>query len=144
MIISDCLFQSGCNVWIDMLGTCVCLCALLTHVLSLEPEEPVLYSVSARFQQACSLNYISSMHPPMHAYMNESIYSLTIFLLLQCTDGYEYDRIREQCRGGIFKKCSDLLMMVINLCLSYILFNSNYSIMGFLPSFLPQILMSAR
>ncbi|XP_011601600.1 EGF-containing fibulin-like extracellular matrix protein 1 [Takifugu rubripes] len=42
-----------------MLGTCVCLCALLTHVLSLEPEEPVLYS---------------------------------------CTDGYEYDRIREQCR----------------------------------------------
>ncbi|TWW78925.1 EGF-containing fibulin-like extracellular matrix protein 1 [Takifugu flavidus] len=51
--------MSGCNVWIDMLGTCVCLCALLTHVLSLEPEEPVLYS---------------------------------------CTDGYEYDRIREQCR----------------------------------------------
>uniref|UniRef100_H3CTC1 EGF containing fibulin extracellular matrix protein 1 n=1 Tax=Tetraodon nigroviridis TaxID=99883 RepID=H3CTC1_TETNG len=37
--------QCGCNVWIDMLGICVCLCVLLTHVLSLEPEDPISYTV---------------------------------------------------------------------------------------------------
>ncbi|XP_058508036.1 EGF-containing fibulin-like extracellular matrix protein 1 [Solea solea] len=42
-----------------MLGICVCLCALFTHVLSQEAEEPVSYT---------------------------------------CTEGYEYDRVREQCR----------------------------------------------
>ncbi|KAG7216337.1 hypothetical protein INR49_021741 [Caranx melampygus] len=42
-----------------MLGICVCLCAVFTHVLSQEPEEPVSYT---------------------------------------CTEGYEYDRVREQCK----------------------------------------------
>ncbi|XP_041645108.1 EGF-containing fibulin-like extracellular matrix protein 1 isoform X1 [Cheilinus undulatus] len=42
-----------------MLGICVCLCAVFTHVLSQEAEEPVSYT---------------------------------------CTEGYEYDRVREQCR----------------------------------------------
>lgn len=44
---------------VDMLGICVCLCAVFTHVLSQEAEEPVSYT---------------------------------------CTEGYEYDRVREQCR----------------------------------------------
>uniref|UniRef100_A0A671YRN4 EGF containing fibulin extracellular matrix protein 1 n=1 Tax=Sparus aurata TaxID=8175 RepID=A0A671YRN4_SPAAU len=42
-----------------MLGICVCLCAVFSHVLSQEAEEPVSYT---------------------------------------CTEGYEYDRVREQCR----------------------------------------------
>lgn len=42
-----------------MLGICVCLCALFTHVLSQEAEEPISYT---------------------------------------CTEGYEYDSVREQCR----------------------------------------------
>lgn len=42
-----------------MLGICVCLCAVFTHVLSQEAEEPISYT---------------------------------------CTEGYEYDRVREQCR----------------------------------------------
>ncbi|XP_068615840.1 EGF-containing fibulin-like extracellular matrix protein 1 [Brachionichthys hirsutus] len=42
-----------------MLGICVCLCAVFTHVLSQEVEEPVSYT---------------------------------------CTEGYEYDAVREQCR----------------------------------------------
>eukprot|EP00064_Thunnus_orientalis_P001608 superscaffoldBa00000111_g1611 len=42
-----------------MLGICVFLCALFTHVLSQEAEEPISYT---------------------------------------CTEGYEYDRVREQCR----------------------------------------------
>ncbi|XP_067375781.1 EGF-containing fibulin-like extracellular matrix protein 1 isoform X3 [Channa argus] len=42
-----------------MLGICVFLCAVFTHVLSQEAEEPVSYT---------------------------------------CTEGYEYDRVREQCR----------------------------------------------
>ncbi|KAK7901387.1 hypothetical protein WMY93_018156 [Mugilogobius chulae] len=45
--------------WFNMLGICVCLCALFTHVLSQEAEEPISYS---------------------------------------CTEGYEYDSVREQCR----------------------------------------------
>ncbi|KAM4607207.1 EGF-containing fibulin-like extracellular matrix protein 1 isoform 2-T2 [Polymixia lowei] len=43
----------------EMLGICVCLCAVFTHVLSQEAEEPVSY---------------------------------------RCTDGYEYDSVRQQCR----------------------------------------------
>lgn len=31
---------------VDMLGICVCLCALFTHVLSQEAEEPISYRVS--------------------------------------------------------------------------------------------------
>ncbi|XP_008319962.1 EGF-containing fibulin-like extracellular matrix protein 1 isoform X3 [Cynoglossus semilaevis] len=42
-----------------MLSICVCLCALFTHVLSREAEEPISYT---------------------------------------CTEGYEYDRVKEQCR----------------------------------------------
>uniref|UniRef100_A0A3B5A0D9 EGF containing fibulin extracellular matrix protein 1 n=1 Tax=Stegastes partitus TaxID=144197 RepID=A0A3B5A0D9_9TELE len=42
-----------------MLGICVCLCAVFTHVLSQEAEEPISYT---------------------------------------CTEGYEYDSSREQCR----------------------------------------------
>ncbi|XP_022045807.2 EGF-containing fibulin-like extracellular matrix protein 1 isoform X2 [Acanthochromis polyacanthus] len=42
-----------------MLGICVCLCAVFTHVLSQEAEEPISYT---------------------------------------CTEGYEYDSVREQCR----------------------------------------------
>uniref|UniRef100_A0A8C5HZ91 EGF-like domain-containing protein n=1 Tax=Gouania willdenowi TaxID=441366 RepID=A0A8C5HZ91_GOUWI len=42
-----------------MLGICVCLCALFTHVLSQEAEEPISYT---------------------------------------CTEGYEYDGSREQCK----------------------------------------------
>ncbi|KAM8859776.1 EGF-containing fibulin-like extracellular matrix protein 1 isoform 2-T3 [Spinachia spinachia] len=42
-----------------MLGICVCLCAVFTHVVSQEAEEPVSYT---------------------------------------CTEGYEYDTVREQCR----------------------------------------------
>ncbi|KAM7385563.1 hypothetical protein PAMP_001642 [Pampus punctatissimus] len=42
-----------------MLGICVFLCALFTHVLSQEAEEPISYT---------------------------------------CTEGYEYDPVREQCR----------------------------------------------
>lgn len=44
---------------VDMLGICVCLVAVFTHVLSQEAEEPISYT---------------------------------------CTEGYEYDRVREQCR----------------------------------------------
>ncbi|XP_028982791.1 EGF-containing fibulin-like extracellular matrix protein 1 isoform X2 [Betta splendens] len=44
-----------------MLGICVFLCAVFTHVLSQEPEEPISYSV-------------------------------------HCTEGYKYDRVKEQCR----------------------------------------------
>ncbi|XP_034040591.1 EGF-containing fibulin-like extracellular matrix protein 1 isoform X3 [Thalassophryne amazonica] len=42
-----------------MLGLCVCLCAVVTHVVSQDAEEPVSYT---------------------------------------CTEGYEYDPVREQCR----------------------------------------------
>ncbi|XP_071378594.1 EGF-containing fibulin-like extracellular matrix protein 1 [Centroberyx affinis] len=42
-----------------MLGICVCLCAVFTHVLSQDAEEPISYT---------------------------------------CTDGYEYDPVRQQCR----------------------------------------------
>lgn len=33
---------------VDMLGICVCLCALFTHVLSQEAEEPITITVSER------------------------------------------------------------------------------------------------
>ncbi|XP_037541802.1 EGF-containing fibulin-like extracellular matrix protein 1 isoform X1 [Nematolebias whitei] len=47
------------EVLVNMLGFCVCLCAVFTQVLSQEPEEPVTYS---------------------------------------CTEGYTYDKVKEQCR----------------------------------------------
>lgn len=34
---------------VDMLGICVCLCAVFTHVLSQEAEEPISYTVSEGF-----------------------------------------------------------------------------------------------
>lgn len=46
----------------NMLGICVCLCALLTHVHSLEPEEPISYTVSARFRQMKACNP-KTIHP---------------------------------------------------------------------------------
>uniref|UniRef100_A0AAV2JI88 NOTCH1 EGF-like calcium-binding domain-containing protein n=1 Tax=Knipowitschia caucasica TaxID=637954 RepID=A0AAV2JI88_KNICA len=52
-------YSRGIGAWFNMLGICVCLCALFTHVLSQEAEEPISYT---------------------------------------CTEGYEYDSVREQCR----------------------------------------------
>lgn len=83
------VFCSQCreDASVDMLGICVCLCAVFTHALSQEGEEPISYRVSGtsgccdRDTYQCGW-FIGSLVPA------------------QCTDGYEYDPVREQCRGG--------------------------------------------
>ncbi|XP_061601081.1 EGF-containing fibulin-like extracellular matrix protein 1 isoform X2 [Cololabis saira] len=51
--------RSALRRFVDMLGICVCLCAVFTQVIPQETEEPITYS---------------------------------------CTEGYTYDKVREQCR----------------------------------------------
>lgn len=95
---------------VDMLGICVCLCAVFAHVLSQEAEEPVSITVSKRtFFSTCQSVFNTAWH--MHA---AQFFSFTDVQLesswkdtkqcvvvcpSQCTEGYEYDRVREQCKG---------------------------------------------
>lgn len=94
---------------VDMLGICVCLCAVFAHVLSQEAEEPVSITVSERtFFLSVSLCLIqpdicmmlSFFHLLMYSSrVPERILNCVVVFPSQCTEGYEYDRVREQCKG---------------------------------------------
>ena len=91
----------------DMLGICMCLCAVFSQGLSQETEEPVSYTVSERF---LSVFYFAQpgTFVVLTTFLMGSLccivtcsYKKMSFVMCpsQCTEGYKYDKVREQCRG---------------------------------------------
>lgn len=89
-----------------MLGVCVCLCAVFTQVLSQETEEPVTVSVSDVASLCVAQPGVFFLSFPTVS-RNKSIQCKpeSSCMSSQCTDGYTYDKVREQCRGKQWQCC---------------------------------------